>query len=286
MCSINHDLKAIFIHIPKTAGTYLADVLHKHYGFKNYYITRHDHLQFCRGYDNSIKSHENKIHGTLIYYKTSPHCNRIMGMTPEKWDTYYKFCFVRNPYDKIVSGWNYVNQGKYPFMFYLNKPFKKNAWDYWHVLMPQMRHIINEKGKVGVDFIGKNENLEEDFEKVLNKLGLTPKHRQGKKNVKKHDKFYKYYNQQILNKVNLLLKEDFDQLSDYYSKFDDFSQFFIHFSNPNSLNLSNLSNSSNIEIKENNNLKIELKENINFKNDNSIDELIKEIKIKENIIQL
>ena len=96
MCSINHDLKAIFIHIPKTAGSYMADILHKHYGFKNYYITRPDHQQFCRGYDNSIKSHENKIHGTLMYYKTSPHCNQIMGMTPEKWDTYYKFCFIRN----------------------------------------------------------------------------------------------------------------------------------------------------------------------------------------------
>jgi hypothetical protein len=230
MCSINHDLKAIFIHIPKTAGTYLADVLHKYYGFKNYYLTRPDHKEFCGSFDNSIKSHENKIHGTLMYYKTSAYCNQIMNMTPEKWESYYKFCFIRNPYDKIVSGWNYVNQNKYPFMFYLNKPYKKNSWDYWHVLMPQTRHIINEKGKIGVNFIGLNERLEEDFDKVLNHLGLQNKHRQGKKNVKKHEVFFKYYNQQILNKVNHLLNEDFIHLNQYYKKIDSIQDFIKYYS--------------------------------------------------------
>ena len=47
MCSINHDLKAIFIHIPKTAGTYLADVLHKNYGFKKYYLTTMQMVTFA-----------------------------------------------------------------------------------------------------------------------------------------------------------------------------------------------------------------------------------------------
>ena len=248
MCSINHDLKAIFIHIPKTAGTYIADVLHKNYGFKNYYLTRPDHKQFCGSYDNSIKSHENKIHGTLMYYKTSPHCNQIMGMTPEKWDTYYKFCFIRNPYDKIVSGWNYVNKNKYPFMFYLNKPFKKNAWDYWHVLMPQVRHIINEKGKIGVDFIGLNENLEDDFDKVLTHLSLKNIHRQGKKNVKKHEVFYKYYNQPILNKVNSLLNEDFIHLSKYYKKIDNINDFIKYYSSNQSFEDYKLKEENNIQL--------------------------------------
>ena len=32
MCSINHDKKAIFIHIPKTGGSYIAEILQKNYG--------------------------------------------------------------------------------------------------------------------------------------------------------------------------------------------------------------------------------------------------------------
>ena len=47
MCSINHDLKAIIIHIPKTAGTYIANHLENYYGFKTYLIRRPDHKMFC-----------------------------------------------------------------------------------------------------------------------------------------------------------------------------------------------------------------------------------------------
>ncbi len=233
MCSINHDLQIVFIHIPKTAGTYMADILHKYYGFKNYYITRPDHERFCLMRDNSIKSHENKIHGTLIYYKTSSYCNKIMNMTPEKWDSYYKFCFVRNPYDKIISGWNYVNGGKFPLNYYLTKPFQKNCWDYWHVLMPQVRHIINEKGKIGIDFIGKFEDLEEDFTKVLSKFNLERRHKPFKKNSRKHDKYYKYYNQGLLTKVNHILREDFEAFSDLYKKYDNYPEFILASSQEN-----------------------------------------------------
>ena len=47
MCSINHDKKAIFIHINKTGGSYIAGSLEKYYGFTTYYLKRPDHEQFC-----------------------------------------------------------------------------------------------------------------------------------------------------------------------------------------------------------------------------------------------
>ncbi len=247
MCSINHDLKAIFIHIPKTAGSYMADILHKHYGFKNYYLTRPDHLAFCKSHDSSIKSHENKIHGTLIYYKTSPYCNQVMNMTPKKWDTYYKFCFVRNPYDKIVSGWNYVNKHQLPFIKYLKNPFQKNCWDYWHVLMPQVRHIINEKGKIGVDFIGKYEDLEEDLERVLEHLHLQKKHKPFKKNSRHHQPFFVYYNPIILQHVNKLLNEDFLHL-EQYKKTETIQEFIKEFYPSSSSSSKSSSSSSTSDV--------------------------------------
>ncbi len=213
MCSVSHDLKAVFIHIHKTGGTYLSYVLHKHYGFKNYYIRRPDHDLFCKNKKKTTRylNYENKVHGVLNYYKTSPFINKKMGMDARKWDTYFKFCFIRNPYDRLISGWYHVNKYKIPLDNYLNIKTYCNDVDYIHVFMPQVKHIINEKGKMGINFIGRFENLEEDFQLVLKKLGVkrilhTPTKTM---NVRDHKHFSEYYTPSILTKVNQILREDF-----------------------------------------------------------------------------
>lgn len=214
MCSINHDKKAIFIHIPKTGGSYVADILEKNYGFKKYYLQRPDHYNFCKGKDKSVKMHENKIHGTLMYYQTCPYINRIMKMTPEKWKTYFIFTFVRNPYDKIVSGWNYCNKYKINFQNYININFNANDYDYWHVFMSQTRHVIGPNGKNRADFIGYYENLEQHLKIILHKIGFEEiVHHPYLKNEKKHANYKEYYiNETIIKKVQYLLKEDFNNL--------------------------------------------------------------------------
>ena len=218
MCSINHDKKALFIHIPKTGGSYIAEILQKHYGFKNYYLQRPDHKTFCLEKDSSVDKHENKIHGTLMYYKTSQQLNKIMGMDDYKWSSYYIFSFIRNPYDRIISGWNYCNKYNIPFDNYLN--INLNSYDYWHVLMSQSRHLINNNGKINVNFIGKFENMENDLKTVLNNIGIyNVNHNHFKKNSKKHDNYKKYYDKYILEKVNFIIREDLDNFD--YTRFDD-----------------------------------------------------------------
>ena len=214
MCSINHDLKAIFIHIPKNGGSYISEILSKYYGFKNYYLHRPDHRFFCNGKDESVDKHENKIHGTLIYYKTSDFINKIMNMDKDKWNTYFIFTFVRNPYDRIISGWNYVNKYKIPFKNYLNININANSYDYWHVFMTQTKHIIDINQIIRADYIGKFENLEEDLKIILKKLGIKDIiHKSFIKNNKPHKKYTEYYNEFTIQKVNIIMKEDFNNFN-------------------------------------------------------------------------
>jgi len=214
MCSINHSKKSIFIHIPKNGGSYIAEILSKHYGFTNYYLQRPDHLHFCGIKDKSVDKHENKIHGTLIYYKTSPYINNIMKMTKEKWNSYFIFTFIRNPYSRIVSGWNYCNKYNIPFENYLNIGFQSNSYDYWHTFMTQSRHLIDTNGKIRCNYIGYLENIENDIKIILNTIGFNNNqiiHKKSMKNSKKHKNYKDYYkNNDILNKVNEIYKEDFD----------------------------------------------------------------------------
>jgi hypothetical protein len=219
MCSINHNLKAIFVHVPKNGGSYISEILNKYYGFKNFYLHRPDHKLFCYGRDRSVDKHENKIHGTLMYYKSSKYINKIMNMDKNKWDTYFIFTFVRNPYDRIVSGWNYVNRYKIPFKNYININKNTNSYDYWHVFMSQSRHLIDNNGKINVQYIGKFEEMENDLKIILNKLGINNIiHTPFLKNNKNHKRYIEYYDNDSLEKVNIIIKEDLDNFD--YIKID------------------------------------------------------------------
>jgi hypothetical protein len=224
MCSINHNKKALFIHIPKNGGSYISNILEKYYGFKSYYLHRPDHKLFCGLYDESVDKHENKIHGTLMYYKTSAYLNKLMKMDEEKWNTYFIFTFLRNPYDRIVSGWNYINKYNISFNKYLNIGINSNCYDYWHVFMPQARHLIGNNGKININYFGKFENIEQDLDIILKKIEINYIiHVPYLKNEKKHKNYKTYYDQESLNKVNELMKEDFELLN--FTKIENIDDF-------------------------------------------------------------
>ena len=214
MCSIHHEKKAIFIHIPKNAGSYISHILSKYYGFTNYYFQRPDHLSFCKTKDKSVSMHENRLHGTLIYYKTSPHLLKKMNMTIKKWDQYRIFCFVRNPYDRLISGWNYVNKNKISLSDFMKLEYV-NDYDYWHVLMSQARHLFDINGKIKCNWVGRFESLEQDLEIILKNIGFKKiNHKPFLKNNKKHEHFINYFKENqiddsIINKIHLLFENDF-----------------------------------------------------------------------------
>ncbi len=211
MCSINHDLKAIFIHVHKTGGSYIASVLKEYYGFQTYYLKRPDHDTFClnRRKNPHQKNYENRVHGVYVYYKTSPHLNAKMNMTPQKWESYYKFAFIRNPYDRMISGWNHMNK-QIPFKEYVKMKGFVTDMEYIHVFMNQAKHIMNERGQIVTNFIGHFETLEEDLNKVLNHLKIFYRIHNPYQivNSHKHLHFSSYYDQETLNNVNLLMDDD------------------------------------------------------------------------------
>jgi len=232
MCSINHDKKAIFIHIPKTGGTFIRENLEKYYGFKFYVMKRADHDVFCNicqldkeRNKNFPKFIANRVHGIIKYAKTSNYINRMINMDKDKWKNYKIFCFVRNPYDRLISGWNFLNNKHnidIPFNEYIYKNDSVSDFEYIHSFMSQYNNMIDENNNFCINYLGKFENLHEDFKHILLKIGFTENeinHDNEKKNNFTHLSYKELINsQEILNRVNEICEEDFDNF--FYKKIE------------------------------------------------------------------
>ena len=228
MCSINHEKKAIFIHIPKTGGTYIRENLEKYYGFKFHVIKRPDHDKFCNThlYNKSDKYKDfvaNREHGILKYAKSSNYINRMINMDKNKWDSYKKFCFVRNPYDRLISGWNYLNIKhliNVSFEDYIKKKDSVSDFEYIHTFMSQYNNMIDENNIFKIDFLGKFENIENDFRQILYDIGFKENeiiHDKNKKNDFHHNSYFDIINNKyILDIVNDICFEDFEKF--HYTK--------------------------------------------------------------------
>ena len=122
------------------------------------------------------------------------------------WDDYFKFTFVRNPYDRIVSNWNYKKKSKHMWekygegehghylecvkLFKKFKNLKQYAESLW--VRPCYEWVYDETGNNLLDFIGKLENIQEDFNIVCDKIGI-PKQHLPHQNKSKHKHYTEYY---------------------------------------------------------------------------------------------
>jgi len=108
------------------------------------------------------------------------------------WNSYFKFCFDRNPWDKTVSNYFWdkhdLNLGDISFEEYLKTENGKNLRWYNYPLYTYQDEVI-------VDFVGKFENLNEDLLKVCNKIGINLDGQlpRAKTNIRPKEYHYSYY---------------------------------------------------------------------------------------------
>jgi len=134
-------------------------------------------------------------HGHLSVLDIRPH-------VPQKiLDSYYKFTFIRNPYDRFVSSCF--------FLFAAREAFAQNPVGFMKKLLkqdkelplmfrPQLSYIENpiDSNNSFMDFHGDFEYLQRDFDKVCTELKL-PLQQLEILNTTKHDNWETYYDEEL-----------------------------------------------------------------------------------------
>lgn len=189
-----NEYKCLLVHIPKTAGTSILSALSDGVFFR-------DHCKYKVLYDAS----------------------------PSKFSSFFKFCFVRNPFDRAFSTYTYLKAGgngttdlywmkkineSYPTfeMFVMNYLDSANIHEH-PIFVPQYLFIFDYKYKLMVDFVGRFETIDEDFKFVAEKIGLVdelPHHNKSKH--QKNDFRNEYINDEMRQKVAGLYRKDFELL--------------------------------------------------------------------------
>ena len=153
--------KCIFIHIAKTGGMSISEALGIPFpgdGSKE--------KKYFAGHISEIeKSKFGLEHHVWWRHLFAFELKRFIPN--DTFNNYFKFAFVRNPYDRVVSYYakhikgvsfdNWILSGDF-----LNKRTEGSALE---PLMPQIDYIMDETGTPVVDFIGRYETLEKDWRK-------------------------------------------------------------------------------------------------------------------------
>lgn len=143
------------------------------------------------------KTATSTVHGALYWYmvvdysKISRHAkySEVLKLYPES-KNYFKFCFVRNPWDRIVSLYCFrktVAKMKVPTdmsfkQFVLTTP----------LIPDQYGHI---EGFDNFSFIGRFERLQDDFNIVCDKIGIL-RQQLPHNNKTNHKHYTEYYDEE------------------------------------------------------------------------------------------
>lgn len=186
----------LFIHVPKTAGNSIMWALG---------LDPENPADFVHGHNTRYEDY--------IFFKNTV-----------RYRDQFTFCFVRNPWDRVVSAYHYLQAGglneddardarqfvaphTHFKQFVRRGRWKSGLLQQIH-FRPQYEWCVSRRGALP-DFVGRFENLQADFNHVCERIGIEPvtlPH----SNKAKHAHYSKYYDRRTSAIVAKYYRKDID----------------------------------------------------------------------------
>lgn len=148
---ISHKYKCIFIHIGKTGGSSIEHALDQH-------------VSIDSGISGEIGN--TKLKGkqwTALEYAKK---------YPKEYKEYFTFAFVRNPWDRTVSHYEWQILLCNPYVMKLDFKGHIKSRRFKGLKFSYIDNICDNKNEIMVDFVGRFETLQKDFDIVCDRIGI------------------------------------------------------------------------------------------------------------------
>lgn len=181
---VSLEQRVLFVHIQKTGGKTVEHIMYERFPGVQKLLGMHDHAKWAKA-----------------------------QMPPTLWEDLFKFAFVRNPWDRLVSWYSMIKQS-----VGVQSPHERNKLRQYVIdtaptftdfikhctativenggtksfLFNQLDYIADDDDNLIVDFVGRYESFSQDMTRILTKLGIddcTIPHA----NASRHDHYSRYY---------------------------------------------------------------------------------------------
>jgi len=177
--------KTLYLHIAKTGGSTVTSIL------------RDNKLD-----DRVLTAKKRKIS------EKKKHFQDIV----DHWDEYFKFTFVRNKFDLLVSLWHYDKRFlNVDFPTFIRKVVVPSLDNYnWWI---DQYFLTTLQGEPIFDFVGRTESLTTDLSKVCRRIGIKKHDTRRRRNVGRYDRkipFWSYYTDELGECVHGKFRQEID----------------------------------------------------------------------------
>ena len=193
--------KFIFAAIPKTGTHAVRRALREHMGPEDI-----EQVGLFVQKKFPIEALARIGHGHITLAEVKPF------LRPEDFAGFFKFAFVRNPFDRFVSYCAFMTRAQGQFEQApqaVMRHFLANPPNQHILFQPQHSFVTDAAGKLMTDYVGRVEQMQHSYDEICERIGI-PSAALEKVNASKRADYRRYYDRELIDGVAKLYARDLE----------------------------------------------------------------------------